>query len=83
MKVLAGLMVAAGVLIAGLSGLCTAVFGLSSLFSMFSRAGFGASVLLVVALVIGAPFIAGGVALLRSGLRLWKQPRDRASGGST
>jgi hypothetical protein len=82
MKILAAIMIAAGVLIAGLSGLCTAAFGLSSLFSIFSRAGLGAGILLIVALVIGTPFIAGGVALFRGGLALWKRhSRDQGGGG--
>ena len=75
MKVLAVLMIAIGALMAGLSGLCTAAVSLAAFASMFSRYPGNAFPGLLIGLVIGAPFIVGGILLLRWGLRLLDRRR--------
>lgn len=49
------------------SGLCTAVFGLGDLM------GSGGGYMLVLALIVGGPFVVLGIALIRSGLRERRQ----------
>ena len=67
-------MIVFGVLVAGLSGLCTLTLALPTLAPGAQYASGGAPFLGVI-LVIGGPFIAGGVGLVIGGIALWRRPR--------
>jgi len=78
LKVLAVLLIAIGVLIAGLSGLCTVGVALAGLVSLFGRYPSGVASTIMLALTIGSLFIAIGVGLALVGRRLWNgRPKRR------
>jgi hypothetical protein len=70
-KLFGALLMAAGGLIAGLCGLCSAVF----LFSIAASDPGGVSGMAMVALIVGGIPIAVGVGLFMAGRKVWRGPR--------
>ena len=79
MKVFAALMIVSGLLMAGLSGLCTAAFSLQALGTAIRSPDNNTGSLVIVCLVVGAPFIGGGVALVWGGLAMIRRPKEPPS----
>jgi hypothetical protein len=77
-KVLAVLMIAVGALMAGSSGLCTVVVSLSA--SSPSNGPMTGFPLVFMAVVVGGPFIAGGVGLVLGGLSLRRRRLEDEEG---
>jgi len=66
-----------GLLVLVPSGLCTGYFGIAGVAAAFDPHDSGfASAFIVGALVIGGPFVAGGIAMLWIGIRRWRAGRS-------